>query len=598
MRLTVCSILMSYLMSCAFHPTPAEAAAKRFHTVVDVVKYSPPSPTPSPNVDPSLKSIHANIEISFPEQKRAIHVADVSIPDAVQSCPIDTLPPDLAKAVGELADKVRGSVNRINNIVSDQCAVLDNRMRETQDQISTAFQNQLVAEGSIPHNANQDKINQLTQRASAINEMILTTSDILSNCVDASGAKNNLQVIQKLIAQVVTLSGLFMGGWQGIAVATGGQIIGSLPLFQGSIEQALKFFKKYDEMNEKTSFLCFYRQLRKSSCLLFSTEDDRFINGLDLSFATGPVQTTLNSLKKYKASNSDIVADLNMLRGIKRQSESYRAVYANTVAGSSGLSSPSLSVLSSEFDRFCTGPVQIKALQSPGQFKPNLIKHLSDLMSLCDKTQELVLLNASQFQTAYDLLDKVSSYYTSLKRTDTSISGKIAQTIESMSYFEGFRKSIRDYQNLSAGNQERLNFRHLTVRLGASLARDSFVQLFEQGYRVLFKSNWEKKAPIENVDVRRRALFAMIDLCQTFDPTLSCMSRGSPVGDPFFRTWKHYCVGWKSRLCYGTLMAGERELLLTDSAYQVYFDSLCGSKGLQVNPRLQEVDPLESILGD
>ncbi len=558
-----------------------QAASRGPQVIIEVAQFDPKQ---------TEDQVRSKIEFVSDGKVPKIRVADLSIPDSITFCPVDTMPADLATMVAELANKVSSLVSQIKDDHGERCAALSSHLQATQSQIGSAYQYQMVAASAISSNTNQDLINQQIQKASAISQMVLTTSDILQNCI-SKDALSDQQVIQKLIAQIVTLSGLFMGGWQGIAIATGGQVIGALPLFTGDIDNALKQFKHYNEMNERGSFLCYLRQIRKTSCLLFANEEDQFINGLDLSFKTGPVRTTIETLEQYRKENPATLEDLEMLRRIKLNSvkfmNAFTQVESLATRGASTSLSPLLKTTLDELGTLCKAVQPLRELIDSRLADSVIQREISELRSICSRETNIIAISFNRISDIYWQLYSINSYYQSIVKEENLEIGKIARTLESMKYFEELKKSVGQYADSNAGNQSRMHFLDLSRKLSKAMGISTFKALFKDdfekfsghsNYFTLINSKAQVNRKLEHEDVRGRALRAMIDLCMTFDPTLSCMEVGDPRVDPLFRTWMKYCVGPSSELCREPLVRGECAFFLQDKRYRTYFESLCGLK--------------------
>ena len=512
-----------------------------------------------------------------------IHLASVSTADPLQSCPIDTMPPELQLAVDQIVSKARGAISNIRDSQGDRCAALEKRLLTSQAQIGDALKYQFIASNAIASNASQVQINSQTQQAAAVNQFILTASDLLqTSCISSI---DDRVVIQKLIGQITTLTGLFMGGWQGIAIAAGGQFIGNVPIFKSEIDGALELFQHYDEKKERGSFLCLFRQMKKTSCLLFSKDTDEIVNGLDMSFKSGAPQTTQQSLESYRTENPALLSDIQLLREIATSSDSLMRSLEETGVLSQG--SPKV------FDQvlhWCQ-TTKTNALTQLELYPSVIPVALNQMTETCESLRSFLFHTYTQndyvkvLNYFYSNLYAVSEFYQSLKKDPNSMLGKWVGTWESQKYFEGFRDSVAQYRQSSSGNQARINYLQLTESLSNAIAYSTFNTMMKKNYRIFMDTTkrflgFEVRAPwlgpLRAYAVRQRALEAMIDLCQTFDPTLTCLYVGPPEHDSLFQEWRKRCVGPKSDLCRDTISRGEREFLLTDLKYRKYFDSLCG----------------------
>lgn len=512
-----------------------------------------------------------------------IHLAHLSAADPLQECPIDTMPPDLQLAVDQIVSKVRGTVSRIRDSQGERCGALEKRLVASQNQIGDALRNQFVATAGIANNATQVQINGQIQQASALNQFILTASDLLqTSCISAI---DDRVIIQKLIGQIATLSGLFMGGWQGIAIAAGGQFIGNVPIFRNEVDGALELFQRYDEKKERGSFLCLFRQMKKTSCLLFSSESDNIVNGLDLSFQSGAPMTTMRSLEEYQTENPSLIEDIKLLREISVSTDSLMKSLEDNIVLTQG--SPKVF---DEVLHWCQG-TQLSPLRSFDLYPVAIPQAILQIQETCRNLNLFSFFSYRQsdyvkvLNDLYSQIYAVNEFYQSLKRDTQTTIGKWVGTWESFKYFESFRDSVAKYRKSASGNQARINYLQLTESLSNAIGYSAFSTMMTKNYRLFMDSNkrflgLEVRAPwldpMRTFIVRQRALEAMIDLCQTFDPTLACLYVGSPENDFLFNEWKTKCVGPESDLCKDTLKRGERESLLTNSKYRTYFDSLCG----------------------
>jgi hypothetical protein len=559
----------------------AQASGRRPQVVIEVADFKP-----GQAVEPIFRS---KIDFLDGGRTQKIWVADLSIPDAVTACPVDTMPADLDAMVSQLTGRVSALISKIKDDHGERCSALRSHLQAAQTQIGSAYQYQMVAASSIPSNANQDMINQETQKAGAISQLVMTTSDVLQNCMTKTSLTDQ-QVIQKLISQIVTLSGLFMGGWQGIALATGGQVIGALPLFTGDLDTALNQFKYYNEMNERGSFLCYLRQIRKTSCLLFASEEDQLINGLDLSFKAGPVRTTIETLDQFKKDDPQLVEDLEMIRRIKLNSANFMNAFTRAESEASRVAALPLSALMKpsvdELTTLCQSIQPFRVLAEESKLTdPSIRARVNEVESVCSREIKTVSFSLTRLSEVYWHLYVITVYYQSLIADEASPVGKVARTIESMMYFEELKKSVLQYSDSNVGNQSRMHFLDLSRKLSRAMGVHTFKTLFRDDYEKfsipgnplrLKQLRETGKCRSEHNDVRSRALRAMIDLCMTFDPTLACMEIGNPKKDPLFKIWLSHCVGPKSKLCKEPLACRERSTFLKDDQYRNYFDSLCG----------------------
>ncbi len=556
-----------------------------------------PPPQPTQPSDPSLSKIQFQKDRNDP----IIQYANISTSDPLSSCPLDSMPPELSLAVKELVTKVRDSVSNIKKTRGDQCSALNDRMKASQSQLSDAMKYQFIANASISASATQSLINTQTQQAGALNMLVLTASDMMQReCITSISDK---VVIQKLIGQIMTITGLFMGGWQGILIASGGQLFGNIPIFRDEIDKALEVFQKYDEINERGSFLCLYRQMQKTSCLLFATEKDLIINGLDTTFKTGPAFTTEQSIEKIKEKAPDLLEDIKELREIGSSAD----LFLSQMKEAKDLTLQSYSL----FDTLQAWCIQrkISELKAPDAHPPFIKTAITSIQLTCNKINSFNWTVTHQPETVTLLTDSywslltLKKYFESIRKpisskeldvkTSKELDVKtlkdadppdlimnpngIATTWESQKYFEQLKKSIEQYKNPLAGNSSRLNYQRLINELGNTLVKSSFTSMMKEYHSTLEGHKFLKKTKLtHSLSVRKRALSAMIDLCRTLDPTLACLYVDGPSENPLQLQWKKNCVGPKSLLCKNALAQESQDVLFDNTQTQVYFNSLCG----------------------
>jgi hypothetical protein len=160
-------------------------------------------------------------------------------------------------------------------------------------------------------------------------------------------------------------------------------------------------------------------------------------------------------------------------------------------------------------------------------------------------------------------------------------------------------RSVNFYQSSSIGNQSRLNYSQLTNSVGNTIVKRSFEKMMSENQSILYgdwidfyledkfeffigrqlKRGFHQRPyfgkPAHDPKVRQRAVYAMLDLCQTLDPTLACLYHDNPELNALQKTWRSSCVGPKSTLCRTVHAKGGMENLIPDAQYQDYFRSLC-----------------------
>jgi hypothetical protein len=510
-------------------------------------------------------------------EKPIIRYADVSEADPLSVCPLEEMPLSIKTATTQLVSKMADAVSKIKDARGQKCSKLQDRIDATATQLGTAMQYQFIAARAIPSTADQNAINAQTRQASAVNTLLLTASDMFHrDCINTIDEK---VVIQKLVGQVVTLSGLFMGGWQGLSIAAGGQLIGNLPLFRDDVDKALELLQKYQEKEARGSFLCMYRQMQKMSVLLFANSDNKVLSGLDLSFSTGAVKTTIDSMATIQKESPDLLLDVSMLREIYVHSEPL----VQDLTESDAIRA-SVFPLFGKVKNWCHN-VDVGLLKAPEQHlergREELARALGSLHGICEAMNAFNWKVHTEPQMSdlllevYWNLSTIRGYYSRLLDDDVSGLGKIVKTNESMRYFEELKKSMEDYRS-SSGNQVRLNYESLTRRLGDDIAKKTFISLMKQNHVFLTQHTFFTRRRIHDMPVRQRALTAMLDLCMTLDPTLTRLYIDAPLQHRLQTAWISQCAGPKSRLCRDVFGAKDQSSLLYDVRYRAYFYSLCG----------------------
>lgn len=548
--------------------------------IMEAVNEEPPAIPVEPIENPILSRIIHNHE---DPDLTEVSFAGIDFVDALPICPLETMPADMILAVDNLVERIRSSVTKIKATQSAFCQGLQDRMTTTQAQIGNAINYQFVASANISSNANQDKINLQTQQANAVNLLVLTASDMMQHqCIEAI---DDRIVVQRLIGTVASLGGLIYGGWQGLGIAAGGQLIANIPLFRSELDRALEIFQKYDEVNERGSFLCLFRQMKKNTCLILD-KGNKIINGMDVTLETGAAKTTKDSIDKIRAESPEALHDVTWLREIETTSEAFVTQMKGNEAFKEGRAKAF-----DELIKWCSeNPPELmqsfdvhpEPVQHANAFFYHICKRFNAYQYPTESEESLIKI----LTTAHWNFLILINYYKDLKK-ETLALASIAKTWESFKYFANFKKTIEDYQNPVTGNQRRLNYFHLVRSLEDSLAKGSFTSMMDRNYATLLetKNNWMPRCirlscyePILSQKIRQRALIAMIDLCQTLDPTLACLHVGNPGLSDLYAEWKKRCVGPKSQLCRRVLQRGERDMLLKDvPRHKLYFNSLCGA---------------------
>jgi hypothetical protein len=501
-----------------------------------------------------------------------IEYASLAVADALESCPLDNAPLELKKIIGELISHLKESTHKLKDLRANGCQALNDRMSKTEVQISDVLRQQFVLSSAIPQSAQQLAINQYTRRANAISQMVFLTSDAFKNgCLNE---ERDRVVVQKLMGQALTLGGLFMGGWEGIGLATFGQIFGALPLFRDQVENAIRDIRKYEEKNEQSNFLCWYRQMLKASALLFADPSNSVINGLDLTFKSGPTKTTKESLEEIAKKEPDLLADVRMITEV---AENAAPIIESLER--SGYQDPNPWTALRQLKDWCenskTSLISHKHPKAVLIASENLSKNCEFLRALQWPTPEKT---PDFLENSHVALYTLSEYYHQVQKEHESPIGQIAATWQSMKFFQKSKISMSQFQNLNTANSLRLNYRKLSEELGRHLAKSAFKKLMK-GYKQKFLAS--RKLSMQGFSKRKRALKAMIASCQSFDPSLAAFGFDNPKKNAFLRQWQKLCVGPTSLLCKDVLGKSDEHAILSsqspeDRASRIYFYSLCG----------------------
>lgn len=558
-----------------------------------VLVISPPLQSfQTPQVQSATKKVYIRSNIDFRiDGFIDIKFADIGATDPILSCPLDDMPTALKAAVTQLKLKVTESVSKIKDARGDRCSALQNDLKSTTSQMGFALQNQFMMMNGTTSATNQALINSQIRQANAINSVISTTTDmVVFQCIQSMDDK---LAIQKLLGQMVMISGLFMGGWQGIALAAGGQLLANLPIFHDEIDQSLKVLQQFDELNQRGSFLCLFRQMLKMSVLLFANEDEQIIHGLDMSFESGPVKTTVESIEKFKREAPESFADATLINDITRNSshifaelETWEGQQDNPIPVFNSVQlwcENNHKILGARSPSFQSSlPLQAYFLH-PQEQRDKLVASIQYLQNTCAEFNKLgwgVLSRADltpQLNNYYWHLKTIRDYHRILQDVEDLELATILKTVVSMQYFDVLKKSMKDYQS-EKGNQARLNYRRLTNKLASELGNKSFSQLIKTNYQTLTKHEFFHKDPVHSLQIKKRALWAMLDLCQTMDPTLTRLFIDRPADSKLLQRWKKSCAGPKSKTCRAVINAPEQAMLLSTDGYREYFNSLCATE--------------------
>jgi hypothetical protein len=520
--------------------------------------------------------------ISFDKRnykKSSITYADVSEQELLKVCPLDTMPEDLKKVVSDLVNYVKVSVQHINDARKNSCQSLQEQLTQTQNDLSTALSSQYFLSSSMAASSGQSAINAFTRQATAVNKLGIYGSNFLK--AGCALDETDKTMIQRLMGQALTLGGLFLGGWQGIGVAGFGQLFASLPLFRNHAEKAQRDLNKYEENNEKLLFLCWYRQVLKVSTLLFMNQNNKIINGIDMSFETGPVKVTLDTLSAMDADDHDSLVDVKLLSQVVHDADAI----LKPLESAKGVNRDLWPALN-QIKTWCSDNKPENSWHNATLkivHPPRVEQSFYYVAHKCHALSDLKYPKAIDLEVVverfYRSLMRVKEYYAQLAKNDQGKLGKMASTWESMKFFEKTEKTMSMYKNSEAGNLLRLNYRSLSEKLGKGLSRDSFSDLMKD-----YKSQLRPHRKSRQVHLlkRQRIVRAMVATCQTFDPSIGSFGVDNIDKSKFFKSWREHCVGPRSTLCKKILFYDDKDELLAanndkDRASNVYFYSLCGS---------------------
>jgi hypothetical protein len=504
-----------------------------------------------------------------------IQYANVSVADPLNTCPLQSCPKDISTVVDQLVARIRESTSALKATRTERCVALQKHLDSSQLQLSDALKNQFLTSNTLgTRSTSQDMINQEVQQATALNQLLLTAADMVKGeCIESM---DDRVVIQRLTGEAITLGGLFLGGWPGIATAATAQILGNFPFFRDDLDKALGVFQKYDEVNERGSFLCWHRQMRKTACLLFASSRFSSIQGLDMTFSTGPGRTTLDSMKQIEEHSANELEDILLLREMKQNSQNIFAALENRV-----LKENEVFEVFHSFQSWCLR-IPLGKFKSPELHPAEVRTALDSLQTQCNQLNHFrwpgrtITDFSNLLIIAYlDLLTLKSYQESLLKNTGTQLS-RISSTLESMNYFNGLKSSLGSYYSF-AGNQFRMNYKHLVDKLGALVAKKSFQSMMSQNFKIFNQRTSSGLHSASHLEVRRRAFQSILDLCKTLDPSLTCLSVENPENDLLVQEWKKNCVGRVSPLCRTTFNPEEQDFFMESDEYRVYYDSLCGN---------------------
>ena len=329
--------------------------------------------------------------------------------------------------------------------------------------------------------------------------------------------------------------------------------MGDVNLDKIDMDKAMDGFRKYENLTSEGSFLCSYREMQKTTCLLFSPSTQNIVGGLDTTFASGATKLTADTVQKNV--NDSLLLHEEM-RFLKLVSDIHGSNMDDSIE---------------HLGQFC-GAENWKYFKPEDMFAvtsghPAPIQSAFSTINLSCNYLRIFKYPSSDDEKKYilNLLSKfkaLTDYYNYNKATNTLL-GVYAASWESLKYFDDFIAKLKSVRDPETGSQFKINFQGLVKALDKSMVVNSFNALFAHNEVVL-------KDKTNGPSVKNKAFEALLDLCETFDPTLTCLY---PDKDAYSveKAWEFSCVGPQSKLC----RAGGPELLNGDANYLTYYQSLC-----------------------
>ncbi|MFZ9596571.1 MAG: hypothetical protein ACO3A2_10895, partial [Bdellovibrionia bacterium] len=216
--------------------------------------------------------------------------------------------------------------------------------------------------------------------------------------------------------------------------------------------------------------------------------------------------------------------------------------------------------------------VRFSDFKDLGSFPHSIEEHILSLKDSCLQVEQYEWGVFRQGGLVQFLLDsylhllELRTYYEALRTGDSKLSF-MASTYESLRYFETLFESLKKMKDSSLGNQFRMNYHFLVEGLGNSLALKSFRGWMKDSFSSRLDSHsWAKK----------RGLFAALESCRTFDPSLVCLYPNPNKKSALLEEWKKWCLGPQSRVCQAlSRLKDLKELGLENSPDFLYYQKLC-----------------------
>ena len=381
----------------------------------------------------SLNSPAVVSKVRFsPSGEPTVEFATLRDTDRLETCALQPPPGKLTEQVNDLVGKISVTISDLKTLQSNRCAALTDRLKDANTQVSDAIKYRFLV-GTYDPTSKQDQINAEVQRAGAVSALLLTATNIVNYQCVSSVTDGDYTVVQRLLGQVITLGGLFLGGWEGLGVAASGIVIANLPIFKNDIDRAVETLDKYKETNKDGSFLCLYRQMQKTSCTLFAPEDARIVNGFDTTLRTGAAATTFESIEKIKQKpgGEDLLADATLLQELLSKADDFLLQMKPLVT-----TEPTLDVFET-FKNWCWGnSLLTKDFKNVASFPPHINESAEWLRSSCqaltnyhwDEYTRSKTAFGDFIRNAYWNLQRIKEYYNRLKKDENSELGKTIKT--------------------------------------------------------------------------------------------------------------------------------------------------------------------------
>jgi hypothetical protein len=403
-----------------------------------------------------LTPIRSHLELDSHGVLKKIHYASVAQPDAVSQCRLENPSDQIAAEIRRLSDRVLDSIQKVKQVTqSDRCGSLGDRLKDSRNQYLALMQKTYINDTLAkereqlgvaptptpkPTGPSQDQINEATRRASVIANMVTTANDVYSS--DCLSDVDQKKVVQRLIGQTLSLSGLLMGGWSGIATAATGQIMGQLPIFKDPTMTAIEAFTAYQKNSAMESSLCLMRELHKMSCVVFSDPKDMVVGGIDYNFKSGVTAQTKGNFER--------LSKIYPLGGAEQR-----------ILQSAILNRDKLTTYDT-LNEYCIAENETmrRDLFSDNSIHPlGVHRAFLELRRVCEqvKSFDFKFDDRTPISQVNESLRLLSVYAATVERSPTEWS-HMARTSKSMNLFSDFLTSLGPLRETHQGNTSRMNF--------------------------------------------------------------------------------------------------------------------------------------------